>query len=213
MTRPARLARLALVVTSLASVIVVAGCSAETAEDPAPVAESAQSTSGRVGTHGMVAFGVAANDAYLSHIPMFGNPMHDVQLVVHGSFTGTGIPRSLDDRQYTFLPKPLSLDALRLGTLRELTGTLYLGNFEDGGRPIATNVRFRVGEVVHQHVLDADAPESGDDEVIEAGDFTVHLIGGAPSYDEIRTRAGEVLSCLEGPEFVRACAGDTSPGR
>lgn len=206
--------RLVALAASLASVVVVTGCSAETSDPSSsgatPTVESAQSTNGRVGTHGMVAFGAAASDAYLSHIPMFGNPMHDVQLVVRGSFVGAGIPRSLGDRQYTFLPKPLSLDALRLGSLREITGTLYLGNFEDGGRPIATNVRFRVSAVVHQHVLDADAPETGDDDVIEAGDFTVHLIGGAPSRDEIKTKDGETLSCLEGPEFVVSCLDDVS---
>jgi hypothetical protein len=186
------------------SIIVVAGCSAEASESASPAIESAQTANGRIGTHGMVAFGSTATDAYLSHIPMFHGP-HDVQVVVHGSFVGTGLPRSLGDRQFTFLPKPLSLDALRLGSLREITGTLYLGNFEDGGRPIATNVRFRVSEVVHQHLLDESAPETDDDDVIEAGDFTVHLIGGAPSYDEIKTKRGKVLSCLEGPEFVNSC--------
>jgi hypothetical protein len=202
--------RLALLAASLCSIIVVAGCSAETPEtsetDASPTVESAQTGNGRVGTHGMVAFGKDANDAYLSHIPMFGNPMHDVQLVVHGKLVGAGLPRSLGDRQYTFLPKPVSLDALRLGTLRELTGTLFIGNFEDGGRPIASNVRFEVTDVVHQHVLDASADETDDDDVIEAGDFTVHLLGGAPSKDEIKTKGGKVLSCLEGPDFVASCA-------
>jgi hypothetical protein len=207
--------RLALLAFSVASIIVVAGCSAETSSDTAapdadamPTQESAQTANGRVGTHGMVAFGNEAGDAYLSHIPMFGNRMHDVQLVVRGKLVGTGLPRTLADRQYTFLPKPLSLDALRLGTLRELTGTLFVGNFEDGGRPIANNVRFEVTEVVHQHVLDASAPETDDDDVIEAGDFTVHLLGGAPSKDEIKTKDGKVLSCLEGPDFVASCLSD-----
>ena len=195
--------RLALLAAAFTSIIVVAGCASET--DPAPTVESAVSTDGRIGTHGMVAFGTTAGDAYLSHIPMFAKP-HDVQAVVRGSFIGSNLPRSLGDRLYTFLPKPFSLDAFRLGRLREITGTLYLGNFEDGGRPIATNVRFRVSEVVHQHVLDARAEETDADDVIDAGDFTVQLIGGAPgSKDVIRTSDGDVLSCLEGPDFVRAC--------
>lgn len=207
--------RLALLAAAFASIIVVAGCSAETSSGTdaeaqgTPTVESAQTANGRVGTHGMIAFGNTAGDAYLSHIPMFHAP-HDVQLVVHGSFVGTGLPRSLGDRLYTFVPKPLSLDALRLGSLREITGTLYLGNFEDGGRPVASNVRFRVSEVVHQHVLDARAAETDDDDVIAAGDFTVHLIGGAPSVDRIATKNGKVLSCLEGPDFVESCLEDVS---
>lgn len=203
------MSRFALLAFLVTSIIVVAGCAAETPEGSEPTAapslESAQTTNGRVGTHGMVAFGTSPSDAYLSHIPMFGNAMHDVQLVVRGKLVGTGLPRSLGDRQYTFLPKPFSLDALRMGSLREITGTLYIGNFEDGGRPIATNVRFRVSNVVHQHLLDASARETGDDDVFQAGDFTVHLIGGAPSYDEIETKSGKVLSCLQGPEFVSEC--------
>jgi len=200
--------RLAVLAAALSSVIVVAGCAAETPETETSSVESAQSgANGRIGTHGMIAFGTAADDAYLSHIPMFQAP-HDVQLVVHGSLVGAGLPRTLGDRLYTFVPKPISLDALRLGSLRELVGTLYLGNFEDGGRPVATNVRFSVREIVHQHVLDARADETADDDVIEAGDFRVHLIGGAPSFDRIATKQGKVLSCLEGPDFVESCAND-----
>jgi hypothetical protein len=197
--------RLALLLAS--SILVVTGCASERAPESSEAAEAEQTTDGRIGTHGMIAFGNDAGDAYLSHIPMFGKP-HDVQAVVHGSFAGSALPRTLGDRLYTFLPKPFSLDALRLGRLREITGTLYLGNFEDGGRPVATNVRFRVGEIVHQHVLDESAPETEDDDVIAAGDFTVRLIGGAPGRDEIKTKDGEVLSCLEGPDFVASCLSD-----
>lgn len=194
--------RLAALVLAVGSIIVVAGCASEV--EPSNAVESAVGADGRIGTHGMIAFGTSASDAYLSHIPMFGKP-HDVQAVVHGSFAGAGLPRNLGDRLYTFLPKTFSLDALRLGRLREITGTLYLGSFEDGGRPIATNVKFRVTNVVHQHVLDESAAQSTDDDVIEAGDFTVRLIGGAPGKDVIRAKDGDILSCLEGPEFIVSC--------
>src|SRR5262245_20487936 len=114
-----RLALVALLGTALSSV-VVAGCAAEAIEaaPPGERAESAQTANanGRVGSHGMVAFGKDANDVYLSHIPMFQAP-HDVQLVAHGSFVGTGLPRTLGDRLYTFVPARMSLDALRLGSL------------------------------------------------------------------------------------------------
>jgi hypothetical protein len=158
----------------------------------------------------MVAFGKDTSTAFLSHIPMFHAP-HDVQLVVQGSFDGAGLPRSLDRGLYTFLPERFSLDAFRLGSLTEIRGTLFRGNFEDGGRPIAANVRFIVSRVVHQHVLEASAAEAPESDVIRAGDFTVHLLGGAPSYDEIKTNDGEVLSCLEGPDFVAPCARDPLP--
>jgi hypothetical protein len=135
--------------------------------------------------------------AFLSHIPMFGAP-HDVQLVVAGSLAsldagGTlpaSLPTSFSDASFTFLPDRMSLDALRTGALTELRGTIFMGNFEQAGRPLPSRVRFVVSRVVHQHILDASqaqpAPELtyflfGSQETT----FAAHRIGGSPSFDEV----------------------------
>jgi hypothetical protein len=208
------------VLLSLLSIIVVGGCAAPDAAD-APAdseSESSELATGRVGVHGMIVFGDRDGTAYLSHIPMFHAP-HDVQAVVEVKLTGASLaraPRDLSDRLYTFVPEPLSLDELRLGTLRTLRGTLYLGNFEDGGRPIASSVTANVVRVVHQHVLDASAPRASSNDVIRAGAFSIARIGGAPGIDRIAkvevTGRELVLSCLVGPDFVRSCAAGTNGG-
>src|SRR6478609_3518761 len=97
-----------------ASIIVLGGCAADATEATPGEADATQTStiaSGRVGSHGMVAFGTS-REAYLSHIPMFAAP-HDVQLVVRGSFAGESLPPTLSNTLYTFLPSRISLDALR----------------------------------------------------------------------------------------------------
>jgi len=190
-----------LVALSLSLTVLAAGCAAPQQDDPStpddmPAAESAQSAAGRVGAHGMVLAGDAQN-AVLSHIPMYAAP-HDVQLVVQGKLiavAGHPLPATFSDRAYTFLPERTSLDALRNGVTRELRGTVYLGNFEQGGRPVASNVRFAVDHVVHQHLLvaqpaaDAGSSANGDLTYLVFGSrahaFAVHAIAAAPSFDEV----------------------------
>jgi hypothetical protein len=134
-------------------------------------------------------------EAFLSHIPMFQLP-HDVQLLIAGSFTaldGTPIaslPSSFSNELFTFLPDRLSLDALRTGALTEMRGTIFLGNFENGGRPLPTRVRFAVSRVLHQHILDrnAAAPNDGLPYFLVGSReraFAVHRIAGAPGFDEM----------------------------
>lgn len=169
------------------------GCAAESngpGPDEAQAAEAAQSAAGRVGSHGMVLAGDPGS-AILSHIPMFAAP-HDVQMIVHGALTsesGRPLPATFSDRSYTFLPERTSLDALRLGVTRELKGTIYLGNFEQGGRPVAAGVKLAVDKVVHQHILIASTPAAADLGYLVFGSrahaFAAHFIGAAPSFDEV----------------------------
>lgn len=157
-------------------------------------ADTAEIGSGRVGSHGMVLAGTPV-EAFLSHIPMFQLP-HDVQLLVAGSFTsldGTPIPSlpsSFSDELFTFLPDRLSLDALRTGSLMEMRGTIFLGNFENGGRPLSPRVRFVVSRVLHQHILDGNAasPSEGLPYFLIGSHertFAVHRLAGAPGFDEV----------------------------
>jgi hypothetical protein len=137
----------------------------------------------------MVVFGTAG-EAYVSHIPMFGPP-HDVQAVVAGSFTaldGGALPKTLSDRLYTFVPDKMSLDAFRSGSLGELQGQIFVGNFEAGGQALPSRFRFRASRVVHQHVLDAGAKEPELGYLLlgsRKGTFAVHRIAGSPSFDEV----------------------------
>ncbi len=149
--------------------------------------EAAQTANGRVGVHGMVLFG-GKTRAWLSHIPMFQSP-HDVQMIVEIELPafGANMPPSFSDRLYTFVPERMSLDALRTGALASLRGTIYLGSFEEGGRPIARNVVVKVTRIVHQHVLSASAPAATKHLLVgtPAEAFDVRVIGGAhPAADE-----------------------------
>jgi hypothetical protein len=207
---PMRFETLTAALAVLGLVALVTGCTQDQdasahADDlpDAPTAESAQSPAGRVGSHGMVVAGEPGH-AFLSHIPTFGPP-HDVQLVVAGAMiaaAGRALPATLSDRSYTFLPERTSLDALRNGVTRELRGTLYLGNFEQGGRPVASGVRFAVDHVVHQHLLvpTPNVTDAGTDAGTDASTgptyvvfgtrahaFAVHYIAAAPSFDEVLT--------------------------
>lgn len=188
---------------------------------------------GRVGSHGMVLFG-SKEQAFLSHIPMFHAP-HDVQLVTAVRVEGpANLPNDFGDRLYTFVPERLSLDALRLGKLTTFKGTIYLGNFEDGGRPLPGEVVVTVTRVVHQHLLVASTPAAPHAQLLVANataTYAIDRIDGAPGRDKIarvvlgagaptaaelgtgvfRTDAqvtftsATVLSCLVGPDFAAPC--------
>jgi hypothetical protein len=215
----------------LSTVLALTGCAAEI-DQPAQ-AESAVTAHGRVGSHGMVLVG-SPDAAYLSHVPMFNTP-HDVQLLLSVSLEGGSakLPASFSDRLFTFLPEVLSLDDLRLGALRKIRGTVFLGSFEHGGTPIAKNVTVNVTSIIHQNVLDAHSTDApgwfvfGDDKAT----FAAHRITTSPGFDQIvrvttekkgfvETSGADVpmttdpidgitpetsLSCLVGPDFFDPC--------
>lgn len=160
----------------------------DAASHDAAATPDAPHASARVGGHNLLVFGASPAHVFVSHIPAFGAP-HDVQVVVEGSLsTGAGVPSTLADRIYSFSPSAaFSLDALRLGDLDTLTGTLYDGNLESGGTAIASGVTLTVTGVVHQHEL-SDPPglESTYFVVGDASDaFALHRVGAAPSFDQV----------------------------
>ena len=155
--------------------------SADTATTPRPT--------GRFGSHGMVLFG--GERTFLSHIPMTHSP-HDVQLVLEIMITSSPVTLpAFDSKLYTFVPSPLSLDALRLGRLVDLVGSVFLGNFEDGGRLLASGVRAHVKRIVFQEVLDAHATAVVQPTYLVMGAahdaYAVHLLGtnAAHGFDHI----------------------------
>ena len=103
----------------------------------------------------MVAFG-GPSGLFLSHIPMMQAP-HAMQVVLR---VGPPPGRSFSDGQYTFVPKPFDSNKLLDGTLKQLEGTFFKGNFEAGGTPIPglTNVKVPILSAVHKATLPAEGP-------------------------------------------------------
>jgi hypothetical protein len=180
----------------VAALFASAGCARPSGADylpGTPGVESMQQASGRVGSHGMVVAGTA-QEGFLSHIPMFGAP-HDVQLLLAGSFAAltpeASFPASFGEELFTFLPDRMSLDALRTGALHELQGSLFLGNFEAGGRRLPGRFRFAVSRVLHQHLLLEPVVDAGGPplEYLVFGSrqrtFAAHRLTSAPGFDEL----------------------------
>jgi hypothetical protein len=159
---------------------------AEVPEALAVVGKANESVDARVGSHGMIVTGTPSH-LLLSHIPMFHKP-HDVQLILQAKVVGANtLPKSLSEKLHTFVPDLLSLDALRTGKLTEMQGTVYAGNFEDGGTALS-RVKVTVTSITHQHVLEATevaaqptyfAQGSLNDAIV------IHRIAGAPGYDQV----------------------------
>ena len=149
---------------------------------------TAAPTATRMGVHGMVLFG--GDRLFLSHIPMFHAP-HDAQLVLEVRAAGDGLPASFSDGLHTIEPERFGLDSLRDGTRTRFTATVYRGNFEQGGAPVARGVAFEVVRVV------LDRPLVSSDAIAPAPEYLalgrrdalalVHLLGGAPGFDHVVT--------------------------
>lgn len=142
---------------------------------------------GHMGVHGMVMFG----KNYLSHIPMFHEP-HDYQIImdVHLEHPQIGPDDNFGDSLHTFVPDKFSLGDLLNGKLEKIQGTVYEGNFEDGGKPILEGVTASIDEILHSHHLsDGQAAKPGL-EYLLYGDpqdaYLVHPIaGGTAGFDQI----------------------------
>jgi len=193
----------------LVALLAACGDAARASEDEQAVA-AAQTTS-RMGVHGMVVTGTRGGAMYLSHIPMFHAP-HDVQLVVEvrAEAPPSGVPASLSDRLYTWKPQTFSLDALRDGSLTRVRGTLYRGNFESGGRPIAQNVTFVVQRVVLDEVLRPSTPAPAEGVYVVVGPraaaLAVRVVGGNPGFDQVlavRVGAGDAGAAPTDAELAR----------
>jgi hypothetical protein len=164
-------------------VLALIACSSAPAEAP-PRAPTAT----RMGVHGMVLFGGPRQ--FLSHLPMY-HPPHDAQLVLEVRTAGDGLPAAFSDQLYTIEPERFGLDSLRDGTRTRFTATVYRGNFEQGGVPIARGVAFEVVRVVLDRPLAAGDAIAAAPEYLALGQrgavALVHLLGGAPGFDHVVT--------------------------
>jgi hypothetical protein len=154
-----------------------------------PEAVSAPVTGDHVGKHGMVLFG--REKLHLSHIPMFDAP-HDLQLVVEANVL-SGVPndaRVFSDKLYTVAPKAkFSLTDLARGALTEMTGTIFDGNFEDGGKPLYPDVHFSVTRVEYRRPLVKTTARSASLDYLLVGTdsdpYLVHIIDTPTSFDQV----------------------------
>jgi len=142
---------------------------------------------GHVGVHGMVMFG----KNYLSHIPMFHEP-HDYQIImdVHLEHPQIGPDANFGESLHTFVPDKFSLGDLLNGKLDKIQGTVFEGNFEDGGKPVLEGVTARIDEVLHSHHLADNQAAPAGLEYLLYGDrqdaYLVHPIaGGTAGFDQI----------------------------
>jgi len=159
------------------------------------------SLGGRVGLHGMVVFGDSDTGLYMSHIPMFNLP-HDVQVVFAVDFPAKR--KSFADRNYTFKPRPFSLDDAILGNLKLIKGVLFAGNFEAGGEPIddTLSVTIRGIAIAAKKLANLPAPpESLTYNVIGDGRYLVHPISTSNDFDQILA--------LDKPILATSHQGDT----
>ena len=144
-----------------------------------------------VGGHNMTLFG-DANHLYLSHIPLYQNP-HGKQVIVEVSIA-SGVPATglaqFNTNNFTVAPKAaMSLYDFAAGTIPSVTGTIFFGNLESGGRPIYQNVQFTVKKVIFQKTLSSATPVNSSLQYIAVGApdnaYLVHVIDKAPSFDQV----------------------------
>jgi hypothetical protein len=107
---------------------------------------------GRMGGHGMIIFGDASG-TFMSHIPMFHVP-HDAQVILQVTLSGLGATSpDMSDANYTFAPDDFSLNDLVSGRISSFTGSLFRGNFEQGGVEVAKQVEVKVAAVLAAKAL------------------------------------------------------------
>lgn len=152
------------------------------------------------GTHGMLLFG--EKSVYLSHLPMFSNPIHRYQVILEVTLTKAGgDPQAAyvkDRRQhpgtkiYTFEPDPFVLPELdpKNPQRSSFTGTIFRNHFEkDISRSINEDVVVNVTRVVHFHKFDEQAAALPQLEYFIFGKgqdlFLAHLITSPPDFDQV----------------------------
>lgn len=162
--------------------------------------------------HGMLVVG--EQTVYLSHLPMFGHPHHDVQAILEARFTGEGSDpqaayaedrRTSGVRMYTLKPELFFLQHLVTPEpgqecLCEFSGELYRGHFERDGSTPLFEVTVFIDHVVHFRQFDpqADKPVVQHYILFGKGDecFLAHLITQPPDFDQVVSArlSGEKLS-------------------
>ncbi len=189
-----------------AAAFLAFACTGTSDADDNETAESAVTADGQpgshVGVHGMTLFG-GAEKLYLSHIPLYQAP-HNKQVVVEVSIA-SGVPAdalaTFGTNNFTVRPSAFSLYDLGAGAVQTVTGTIYFGNFESGGRPVFANVKFNVNRVIVNRVMGPATPKSQTLDYVAVGSpanaYLVHLIDATPSFDQVLSVKLEANSFLD----------------
>jgi hypothetical protein len=151
--------------------------------------------------HGMLVVG--EKQVFLSHLPMFGHPHHDVQAILSAQFSRDGGDpkqeyaddrRGSGERVYTLEPRLFFLDSIaHHGPGEEcmcvFQGNIYRGHFERQGTNILRDVTVTVNRVIQFRRFDPDASPLPELAYIlfGAGDecFLGHLVTRPPDFDQV----------------------------
>jgi hypothetical protein len=147
---------------------------------------------------------VGEQTIYLSHLPMFMfNPKrheHNYQVILEVTLSAPGNPQATyaddrrrhpDERMYTMSPEPFEMVELdpQHPTRTELTGGIFRGHLERGGRSIIRAATANVVSTVYFHEFDPNAEPLGQLEYLLFGKapdlFLAHVITRPPDFDQI----------------------------
>jgi hypothetical protein len=151
--------------------------------------------------HGMFVCGEQA--VFFSHLPMFGHPHHDFQVVLGVTLEPVAsdadpMAAYLQDRKasgetlYTFAPKKFRLpDIVGSGDppIRPaIVGSVVRGHFEKGGKRV-TDARVTIDTIFHLRQFDEDEEPPEELEYILFGKgkelFLAHRITRSPDFDQV----------------------------
>jgi hypothetical protein len=151
--------------------------------------------------HGMLVVGEVG--VFLSHLPMFGHPHHDIQAILSAHFTRNGDDPQAEyaadrkqsgERIYTLEPEHFFLPDLVEHApgeecLCEFQGSIYRGHFERGGTNFLPDVEVTVDRVIHfRQFKDEEAPLTELTYILFGADeehFLAHMITRPPDFDQI----------------------------
>lgn len=166
-------------------------------------------TGGRKSLHGMVLFG--AGPYFLEHIPML-TPPHDFQIIAEVSLKAkNGKPVTHDFSNQGFTLKPdttFSLNDYVSGRLRNFSGSIFSGSFEQDGKMVS-DLQDVVVEVLEYKVIrQLPSPSKEQKFVVTDGknSFESNIIRPDQSIQLIQNvGTGKTLWCVEGPDFFSPC--------
>jgi hypothetical protein len=173
---------------------------------------------------------VGQQTIYLSHLPMFmfdpQHHEHNFQVILEVTLSGPGNPQASyaadrqqhpNERMYTMSPAAFEMVELdpRHPRRDTLTGDIFRGHLERGGRKIITGAVARVVNTVYFHAFDRSAQPLAQLEYLLFGkgpeQFLTHVITRPPDFDQILsvTLSGQSISDDDLLQGVRI----TIPGR
>lgn len=164
---------------------------------------------GRRSLHGMVLFG--AGPYFLEHIPML-TPPHDFQVIAQvrlKDVSGAPVSRDFSSEGFTFKPSAnFSLNDYVAGRLKNFSGSIHQGSFEQGGEMIPGLSRVNVEVIEYKLIRQLPAASTQSDLQLTDGTstFALNIIRPEKSLQIIRNVTKDVrLWCVTEPDFIEPC--------